>query len=89
MSQNARRDEELNTQRRAQILGLQFADTSQISDKQLYKELLPNQELYSLRVIPLMADPSNVTFGVTNTTSRQTMEQLRQRFPASGRRSLP
>lgn len=80
MAQNARRDEELNTQRRAQILGLQYADTSQNNNKQLYKDLLTKQELYSLRAIPLLVDQSNITFGVTNTTSRQTMEQLRSRF---------
>jgi type II secretory ATPase GspE/PulE/Tfp pilus assembly ATPase PilB-like protein len=80
MAQDARRDEELNTQRRAQILGLQYADTSQNQNKQLYKDLLSKQELYSLRAIPLLADQSNITFGVTNTTSRQTMEQLRARF---------
>lgn len=80
MSQDARRDEELSTQRRSQILGLQYADTSQIN-KQLYKDLLTNQELYSLRVIPLFADKSNITFGVTNTTSRQNMDNLRMRFP--------
>ena len=80
MSQDARRDEELNTQRRSQILGLQYADTSQISQKQLYKDLLSTQELYSLKVIPLVAEQNTLTFGVTNTTSRQTMESLRQRF---------
>lgn len=80
MSQDARRDEELSTQRRARILGLQYVDTGQIVTKQLYKDLLTNQELYKLRVIPLVADQSNITFGVTNTTSQQTMAQLRQRF---------
>lgn len=80
MAQDARRDEELNTQRRAQILGLQYADTSQNRNKQLYKDLLTTQELYGLRAIPLLADQSNIAFGVTNTTSRQTMEQLRSRF---------
>jgi type II secretory ATPase GspE/PulE/Tfp pilus assembly ATPase PilB-like protein len=80
MSQNARRDEELSTQRRSQILGLQYADTSQLPNKQLYKDLLRNEELYQLRVIPIMADSNNITFGVTNTTSRQTMDSLRHRF---------
>lgn len=80
MSQDARRDEELNTQRRAQILGLNYIDTSQITDKILYKELLDTQELYNLRVIPLRADSHNITFGVTNTTSQTTMENLRHRF---------
>lgn len=80
MSQDARRDEESNTLRRARILGLQYTDTSQISNKQLYQELLSPQELYSYRVIPLQADGHNITFGITNTTSQQTMAGLRQRF---------
>lgn len=80
MSQDARRDEELNTQRRAQILGLNYVDTAQIADKTLYKDLLDPQDLYSMRVIPLRADAHNITFGITNTTSQTTMEALRHRF---------
>lgn len=79
MSQDARRDEEQNTQRRAQILNLQYTDTS-VGEKRLYKNLLSNQELYDQRVIPIYADDHNVTFGVTNTTSQATMTTLRQRF---------
>lgn len=80
MSNDARRDEELNTQRRSQILGLQYADTSQIGDKKLYKELLSVRELYGSKVIPLLAEQNAITFGVTNTTSRKVMEDLRNRF---------
>lgn len=80
MSQDARRDEELATQRRARILNLQYTDTSQIPNKQLFKDLLTTAELYQLKVIPLYADPHAIRFGVTNTTSRQTMDNLRQRF---------
>jgi type II secretory ATPase GspE/PulE/Tfp pilus assembly ATPase PilB-like protein len=80
MAQDQRRNEELSTQRRAQILGLNYVDTAQIADKTLYKELLATQELYSMRVIPLRADAHNITFGVTNTTSQTTMDALRNRF---------
>jgi type II secretory ATPase GspE/PulE/Tfp pilus assembly ATPase PilB-like protein len=80
MSQDARFDEEQQTQRRARILGLPYIDTSQIANKVLYKELLTTPELYQLRVIPLQADPHNVSFGITNTTSQATMSSLRQRF---------
>lgn len=80
MSQDARRDEELATQRRARILGMSYIDTSQVQDKQLYKQLLTNQELYGMKVVPLQADDSNITFGVTTTTSQQTMNSLRQHF---------
>lgn len=80
MSQDARRNEELTTQRRASILGLNYIDTSAIHDKVLYKDLFDTQELYSLKIIPLRADDHNITFGVTNTTSQATMESLRHRF---------
>ena len=80
MSQDQRRDEELSTQRRAQILGLNYIDTAQIHEKVLYKDLLTSQELYSMRVIPLRADEHNITFGVTNTTSQSTMNSLRNMF---------
>lgn len=81
MTQNARGEEEANTQRRAQILGLPYVDTTQIANKQLYVQFLSIPELYSLKVIPLSADQNNVTFGVTNTTSQQTMRQITARFP--------
>ncbi|MCA9333506.1 Flp pilus assembly complex ATPase component TadA [Candidatus Saccharibacteria bacterium] len=80
MSQDARRDEEQATLKRARILGLPYIDTSQIQQKQLYKDILTVPELYNLKVIPIVADKSNITFGVTNTTSQQTMSMLRQRF---------
>ncbi|MEO8862880.1 MAG: ATPase, T2SS/T4P/T4SS family, partial [Candidatus Saccharimonadales bacterium] len=80
MSQDARRDEEVNTQRRAQILNLQYTDTSAITEKQLYPDILPKEDLYKLRVIPIIADDHNLSFGVTNTTSQQTMVTLRQQY---------
>lgn len=80
MSQDARRDEELATARRASILNLAYTDTSAIANKKLYKDKLTNQELYSLRVIPITNELHVVNFGITNTTSQQTMKQLRQRF---------
>ncbi len=80
MSQDARHDEEQSTLRRARILGLPYIDTSQLSNRPLYKDLLSIQELMSLRVVPIQADANNITFGVTNTTSQATMTNLRNRF---------
>jgi type IV pilus assembly protein PilB len=80
MSQDARADEELSTQNRARILGLDYADTSQMAEKPLYKDLLPINELKSTRIVPLRADQSNILFGVTTSTSQTTMNALRQRF---------
>ncbi len=80
MSQDARRDDEQATLRRARLLNMAYIDTSQIANKPLYKDLLPKEELYQLKVIPLQADEHTITFGVTNTTSQQTFDKLRQQF---------
>ncbi len=80
MSQDARRNEEQATERRSRILSMTYIDTSQPGDKPLYKDLLSVQELYNLRVIPIHFDDHNLSFGVTNTTSQQTMQTLRGRF---------
>lgn len=80
MSQDARRDEEQTTMKRAQILGLPYIDTSQIPSKTLYKDILSVPELYNLKVVPVSVDKNNISFGITNTTSQQTISQLKQRF---------
>jgi type II secretory ATPase GspE/PulE/Tfp pilus assembly ATPase PilB-like protein len=80
MSQDARLDEEQATERRAQLLRIGYINTSRITNKTLFKELLPKDDLYSLRVIPIMVDNNNISFGITTTTSQQTMHNLVQRF---------
>ena len=79
MSQDARRDEETNTQHRAAVLGMNYVDTSRLQ-KQLFKNVLTIPELYRLKVVPLVADEHNIHFGITTTTSQQTINQLKQRF---------
>lgn len=80
MAQDARQDEELITQRRARILNLGYVDTSQIQNKVLYKDLFSPKDLYDMRIIPLKNEKGSITFGVTNTTSQDTFEKLRQQF---------
>ncbi len=79
MSQDARTDEETATQRRARILGLDYADTSG-TNKPLYRELLTNEEMYGLRAVPLHQDQSNLVFGITTTTPQSTAQTLTNRF---------
>lgn len=79
MSQDARSDEELSTQRRARILGMQYVDTSQL-DKVLYQQLIPKEQLYSRRVVPLEADEHHILFGITTTTPQTTMQDLTNQF---------
>ncbi|HSX43463.1 MAG TPA: ATPase, T2SS/T4P/T4SS family [Candidatus Saccharimonadales bacterium] len=80
MSQDARRDEELATARRAQILGVGYVDTSSLQNKPLFKDIISIADMHNLRIIPLQADRSNILFGITTTTSQQTMNQLIQAF---------
>jgi type II secretory ATPase GspE/PulE/Tfp pilus assembly ATPase PilB-like protein len=80
MSQDARTDEEKATQGRARVLNLDYVDTSQIADKQLFKDLLSVPELYDLKVIPVRFAGANLLFGVTNKTSESIMNNLVQRF---------
>lgn len=79
MNQGGRQDEEVMTQRRAQVLGLNYIDTAQLQ-KQLYKTILTVQELYNLRAVPLVADEHNIHFGITTTTPQQTINGLKSRF---------
>jgi type II secretory ATPase GspE/PulE/Tfp pilus assembly ATPase PilB-like protein len=80
MSQDARKDEESATLRRARILGFNYVDTAVLPQKPLYKDLIRVQEMYERRIIPLQADQSNLLFGITTTTSQQTINELKQRF---------
>ncbi|TXG77409.1 hypothetical protein E6P97_01750 [Patescibacteria group bacterium] len=79
MALEQRQLDEQNTQRRAEILKLDYQDTS-AQDKQLYRDVLTLEELYRLKIIPLVADDHHITFGITNTTSQQTMTDLKNRF---------
>ena len=75
-----RTSDELMTEKRAGILGLEYTDTSKITDKRLYPELLPKEDMYAMRVIPLVYDKNGIEFGITTTTSQQTMTKLTQQF---------
>jgi type II secretory ATPase GspE/PulE/Tfp pilus assembly ATPase PilB-like protein len=79
MIDDARRLDEENTVRRARILNVAYVDTSQ-KDFNLYPDILPLQQLYSLKIVPLVADEHNIQFGITNNTSQEHMDALKQRF---------
>lgn len=79
MSQDARRDEEIATERRAQILRVPYTNTDSL-DKPLFKDVLTIEEMQRYRLIPMRADRSNILFGITTTTSQQTMNELLRRF---------
>ena len=79
LMQNARTQEEQVTARRAAVLGMGYVDTSKLQ-KQLFRNVLSVPELRQLKVIPLVADDHNIHFGITTTTSQQTITKLTKRF---------
>ena len=80
MSEDLRYEQEQATLRRARLLGLSYADTSQVANKKIFKGVLSNQDMYHFRVVPLQMDKSNLLFGITTTTAQQTIKNLTQRF---------
>ena len=80
MSQDFRFDEERSTEKRARLIGLQYIDTSLLNEKTLYPDILSLEEINSLKIVPIRADKSNILFGITTSTSKQTMDSLVARY---------
>ena len=80
MTITLRQEDEANTQRRARLLGLQYIDTSKIEHKQINKDILTNQELFEMKLVPVSFDSHNIIFGITNTTSQANIQRLKERF---------
>jgi len=80
MSQDFRFDEERSTEKRARLIGLQYIDTSLLNEKTLYPDILSLEEINSLKIVPVRADKSNILFGITTSTSKQTMDSLVARY---------
>ncbi len=76
MSQDARLDEEEATQRRAELLHVAYTDTSALTEKPLFQDILTTDQMRQYKIIPVQADRSNILFGITTTTSQQTMNAL-------------
>jgi len=80
MPDEARKEQEHSTMRRARVLNMPYIDTSQIAEKVLYKDVLSVPEIKGLRIIPITADEHHISFGITTTTSQKTMKNLTNRF---------
>jgi len=80
MSQDARWDEERSTERRAQVLHVQYLDTSRMPEKPLFRDVIPLDQMRQYKIIPVQADQNNLHFGITTTTSQQTMNALIEHF---------
>ena len=80
MSQDFRLDEEQQTEKRARLIGIQYIDTSKLTDKSLYPNILGNDEMKNLKIVPIRADKNIILFGITTSTSKQTLGSLGNRF---------
>lgn len=78
-----REQEELNTQSRANMLGLQYFDSRELApDSPLYPGLLTIQEMHQGHIVPLSDNGENapLVFGITINTPQQMLRQLREKF---------
>ena len=78
-----REQEELNTQSRASMLGLQYFDSRELpANSPLYSGLLGIPEMYQGHIVPLSDNGENapLVFGITINTPQQLLRQLRERF---------
>jgi type II secretory ATPase GspE/PulE/Tfp pilus assembly ATPase PilB-like protein len=76
----ARQSEEVATQRRAQVLGFEYIDTSLTLDKPLFRDVLTIQEMYQMRMVPMHVAKGAMVFGITTTTSQQVLHAIGRRF---------
>ena len=78
-----RENEELNTQRRAGLLGLQYLDTRSLTQTgDLFKDILTVQEMYDGHLVPLSDGNENLPliFGITVATPQPLLSKLHERF---------
>lgn len=79
-----REQDELNTQKRANLLGLQYFDTrGKVQTAPLFKNVLSVQEMYTGHLVPLSDGSENIPllFGITVQTPQRLLRELRERFP--------
>lgn len=80
MVDEGRRIEEEATARRASILGYQYQDLSVISSLPTFKDILSNEEIKRFRAVPINLNSNSLDFGITTTTSKNTIDYISQRF---------
>ena len=79
MSQDARRDEEQSTLRRARVLGYAYYDTYS-SAKNKFPGVLSVEQIKSLKIVPLEVNPEHILFGLVTTTSQSSQQFIRDHF---------
>lgn len=75
-----RDNDELNTQNRANLLKITYADSRNLRDIPLAPGLISNEEMYQNKMVPLYDKGNTYTFGITIGTPQQVIKDLRSRF---------
>ncbi len=76
-----RATEEETTLRRARLLGLEYVDTRQLEQKNIFPDVLSIEEMRQRKVIPLEYREGFVRFGITVTTPQPTLKELHDQMP--------
>ncbi len=80
-NERMRQQEELNTERRSQLLGLQYLDVRQIlKNLPMVEGYMTVAEMYKSLMVPLLAPATdqNLTFGITINTPQPTVRKMRE-----------
>lgn len=80
MAKDAREQEELITQQRSKMLQREYVDTRSLTDFKPHEGLLPPKELRALKVAPIDAAESAITFAFTVETAKSTIEKIKTQF---------
>ena len=78
-----RDQEERSTQQRAAILGINYFDTRGMADMaQLVHDVVPLQEMYQNKYVPLRegSEEQSAVFGITSSTPQSVMNTIRNEF---------
>lgn len=76
MSASGRDIEEINTERRAQILGLRYLDVRSLVQQPIYKDLLELETMKTAQVVPIVSSKSSLTLGITTMTPTDILDEL-------------
>lgn len=86
-AQKYRDQEEVSTQQRAALLGLQYVDTrGSVETAQLYPDILTIDEMYRGKLVPLRvgSDDAAYVFGVTTSTPQSVMNAMQKAYNDNG-----
>lgn len=80
MTQDSRSNEEQNTRRRANLLRVRYFDTRNLHTKPLFRGILSNEDMYSLKAVVLSIDKGRMIIAITSSSPQHALADLSERF---------